>query len=73
MKIPSRELQIRVFGFYTEEEPPEGSIKAKVYAALNEDLTEEQIETLAQTFKRIHRAVQEKIINTIVEKKAAKN
>jgi hypothetical protein len=69
MKIPSRELQERVFGFYTEELPPEGSVKSKVYEALNQDLTDEQIEVLAQTFKRMTDVIQKKIIKPIIEKK----
>ena len=73
MKIPSRELQERVFGFYTDELPPEGSVKAKVYAALNEDLTDEQIDTLAQTFKRMNDVIKEKVIKPIIEKKVSKN
>ncbi|HEX8287290.1 MAG TPA: hypothetical protein VF556_04805 [Pyrinomonadaceae bacterium] len=73
MEIPSRELQERVFGYYTEELPPEGSVKAKVYAAVNEDLTDEQIEILAQTFKRMSDVIKEKVIKRIIEKKVSGN
>ncbi|MDQ3748007.1 MAG: hypothetical protein M3367_03165 [Acidobacteriota bacterium] len=52
MKIPNREIQERVFGYYTEELPPEGSFKAKVYELLNQGLEDELFEILTQTWSR---------------------
>ena len=48
MKIPNREIQERVFGYYTEEQPPENSLKAKAYELLANSLsTDNQIKILA--------------------------
>ncbi len=55
MKMPTRETQERVFGYYTEELPTENSFKAKAYELLSQNLTDEQIEILAQTWKRMAR------------------
>ena len=69
MKIPNREIQERVFGYYTEELPPEGSIKAKAYELLaHPQVTDEQIEILAQTWKRMDTTIEEKIIKPSIER-----
>ncbi len=53
MKIPSREIQEKVFGYYTDEQPPENSFKATAYKFLTNPLTtKEQIERLSQSWKR---------------------
>lgn len=68
MKIPSREIQEKVFGHYSEEIPPEGSIKAKAYEILADPrVTDEMIEGLKQTFQKINNTIQEKIINPSIE------
>jgi len=73
MQIPSYELQKRIFGYATDELPPEGSFKAKVYDALNQGLNDGQIEKIAQSWKRIQDVTQCELINPIVEKQARLN
>ncbi len=71
MKTPNREMQERVFGYYTEEPPPENSIKAKAYELLADPLaTDEQIEILVQSWKRKNAAIQENIITPLIEEQA---
>jgi hypothetical protein len=65
MKIPSKEIQERVFGYYTEELPPEGSIKAKAYELLTDPLL---TETLAETWKRMNAAIEWNIVKPSVER-----
>ena len=37
MKSPSKELQIKIFGFYTEVLPPEDSRKALIYQIVDKE------------------------------------
>lgn len=74
MKIPSREIQERVFGYYTEEVPPAGSFKAKVYELLaNPLISSKQIEELAQANKRMDSAIEQGIIKPLIEEQARRN
>ena len=74
MKIPSREIQERVFGFYTEELPPKNTLKAKAYELLTNPLsTDRQIEMLAQSWKRKDAAIEENIVKPLIEEQARRN
>lgn len=72
MKIPNREIQERVFGYYTEELPPEGSLKAKAYELLCH-ASERHIEMMAQTFRRMNRTIEERIVKPSIERTAKLN
>lgn len=73
MNIPNYEIQKRIFGYATDEIPPTGSLKAKVYELIEQGLDETQIEKLSLTWKRKQNFTQKYLINPIIEKSSAQN
>ena len=69
----SPELQLRIFGFIDPGRTLPGSVKAKFCELAERGLTEEQIERLAATVRRMQDVTQSKIIDPIVHRNASLN
>lgn len=60
------ELQIRIFGYVDPVQPLPDSWKGQVYAAAEQGLTNDQIERLADTSRRMQARIETKIVAPIL-------